>query len=206
MGPTHAAVVVAGGRSQRFGPAEKATAEVGGEPMLRRVVTALTPAVDQVVVNCRAEQHEAFEGVLADVERPVRFALDPVPDRGPVYGLRTALRRTTAESVFVAACDVPALDPALVDCLFDRLSGADAAVPAVDDQPLPLCAAYDAAAALDSCEAAIACGATRLRDVLDRLDVASVDESLVRAHAASRAALNVNTRADLAAADRTLGD
>ena len=46
-------VVVAGGRSTRFGAPDKAVADLGGTPMIRRVADRIAPAVEELVVNCR---------------------------------------------------------------------------------------------------------------------------------------------------------
>jgi len=77
-------VVVAGGRSTRFGAREKALAEMNGEPMLRRVVEALGTVTDEVVVNCRRDQRDAFAAALDGVDTGVRFALNEQPDEGPL--------------------------------------------------------------------------------------------------------------------------
>jgi len=88
---TRSAVVLAGGYSTRFGDADKATASLDGEPLVRRVVERVAPAVDEVVVNCRAEQRTPIGQALDGLN--YRFAVDPVPDGGPVAGVRTACRR-----------------------------------------------------------------------------------------------------------------
>lgn len=42
-------IVIVGGRSSRFGPGEKALADVSDTPTVRRVVDSLVPLVDRVV-------------------------------------------------------------------------------------------------------------------------------------------------------------
>jgi molybdopterin-guanine dinucleotide biosynthesis protein A len=124
-------VVLAGGFSTRFGEDDKALAAVDGEPMLVRVVDRLGDAVDSVVVNCRADQREAFETALnrADCSTPVQFAIDPTPDEGPLAGIQIAFESIKSEYTAVVACDMPWVDPALLDALFERAAGHDAAVP-----------------------------------------------------------------------------
>ena len=84
-------VIVAGGRSTRFGDADKAVAELAGTPMVRRVADRVAPAVDEVVVNCRADQREAIDAALDGFDHPVSFALDPEPDLGPLAGIAVGL-------------------------------------------------------------------------------------------------------------------
>lgn len=138
-------VVLAGGYSTRFGERDKALAPVDGDPMLVRVVRRLAAVTDTVFVNCRQDQHAAFERTLADADlsATTEFALDEVPDRGPLAGLETALERVDADLTAVVACDMPWVDPTLLDLLFERVDGHDAAVPEQPDGQLqPVQAVY----------------------------------------------------------------
>lgn len=191
-------IVVAGGRSERFGPGDKALATVDGTPMIRHVVRSLAPVCDGIVVNCRREQRSAFEATLEDVAIPLEFAIDPVPDAGPVVGLETALARVDDERACVTACDIPLVPSAALSALLDTLaseSGTDAAVARVDGRTQPLCGAY----AVDALAAVIdAVGSTEncsLFALLDRLEVTTVPAT--RLPGEERTFRNVNTRADL---------
>ena len=88
------ALVLAGGRSERFAGAEKSLATLAGEPMIQRVLTRVAPLVDTVVVSCRTEQYDALRAALdtTDADVHLEFAFDDHPDRGPVSGLRGGLR------------------------------------------------------------------------------------------------------------------
>jgi len=193
-------VVLAGGRSTRFEGGDKALAVVDGTPMLARVVGRLGAATDAVVVNCRDDQRAAFERALADVDVPVRFAIDDRPDEGPLVGLDTVLAAVSAPRVLVVACDIPFLDPGFLDALLAAVDGEagspDAAVP-VDATGFatPTCAAYRTDALAASVTDALAAGSLRLRDALEELDVRTVtpDEFGASRHALA----DVDTRADL---------
>jgi molybdopterin-guanine dinucleotide biosynthesis protein A len=202
-----AGVVLAGGRSTRFAGGDKALATVDGEAMLARVVDALDEVASSVVVNCRADQRDAFATVLSDGDAPVRFALDDRPDEGPVAGLASALDDVDAPFVVVAACDLPWLDPALVEWLAGALTGdpagsepstadaVDAVVPVVDGYPKPTCAAYRTDALAAAVDETLSSGSRRFRDVLDALAVREVD---VRDHGFStRSLADVDERTDL---------
>lgn len=190
-----AGVLVAGGRSEAFGPAEKALATVDGQPMLRLAATALAPHVDELVVNCRRDQREAFAEALEGVVPEPRFAVDPRPDAGPVAGALTALRTTTASHAVVAACDQPFLDPGTVDALFEA-ANSDGAIPRAAGTLQPFGGVYGVTPAKEACEAVVARGGESMREVVSFLNPAVV--------AVKRAAsfLSVDTRADLAAARR----
>ncbi len=197
MGPERptTALVVAGGRSTRFSGGEKALARFRGTPLIRRVADALATRVDGLVVNCRADQVAGFERALAGHDPT--FAVDEKPDTGPLAGLRRGLD-DTAGRVAVAACDMPTLPAGLFDRLLE--SDADAAVPVRDGRPQPLCAVYRAEPTRRAASEALAAGERSLRALLARLDAERVP-----ADDFPGAFRNVNTRAELAAAEREAG-
>jgi molybdopterin-guanine dinucleotide biosynthesis protein A len=198
------AVVVAGGRSARFGDRDKALVPVDGVPMVRRVADRAAPLVDELVVNCRPDQRTAFADALADCALAPRFAVDPVPDRGPVAGLRTGLRLAAGRHAVALACDLPALPTPLVGYLCSRARTIDAAavVPATDGRRQPLCAAYDVDAAREACTRVLARGDDSLRSLVADLDpVVTVGEAAIAERAGPHALTNVNTPADLDALD-----
>ncbi|MFB6159634.1 MAG: molybdenum cofactor guanylyltransferase [Haloferacaceae archaeon] len=198
-----AGVVVAGGRSTRFGDEDKALAVLAGTPMVRRVADRLAPAVDALVVNCRADQRAGVEAAMAGYPHPVAVAVDREPDRGPVAGLARGLDAVDAAYAMVAACDVPFLDPDLADYLLDAAAGRDAAVPRPAEWYEPLHAAYRAAPAAAACEDALAAGDGRAVAPLDRLDWVEVGaDELARFD--DRSFESVDTRAAFAAAEREL--
>lgn len=197
-----AGVVVAGGRSRRFGDREKALAAFDGDALLRRVADRVSRVVDQLVVNCRAEQVEPFRRVLADAPYEPRFAVDEAPDRGPVAGLLTGLRAAEAPVAVATACDMPTLDPAFLDSLFADARGAPGAVPRFDGRRQPLAAVYRVAPAVEACAAALDAEADAgFGGVMERLDPVVVPEAAVRERTDAAAFRNVNTRSDLGAAE-----
>lgn len=197
-----AGIVLAGGRSTRFGGADKATASLGGEPMIRRVVDAVAPAVDDVVVNCRDDQRSALAAALP--ERAVTFATDAFLDRGPAAGLRTGLQTTEAEYAAVVACDMPFVPSGFLNFLFARARHRTGAVPTFDGAVQPLPSVVHVRAATTASTEALTERAGRLSDVIDALDPRVVSERVVRAHVGDDAFRNVNTWEDLRAAGERL--
>lgn len=195
--PAVSGLVVAGGRSRRFGEREKALAEVDGTPMLRRVADRLDGVASELVVNCRADQRVGFEAALAP-RHTARFAVDPVADRGPLYGLRTGLDAARGEYTIALACDVPGVTPELLAHLVGAAAGCVGAVPIVDGVHQPLCAVYHTESALSACESAVEAGNHRLRDVLGILAPASVSESTVRKFCSPERLESVNRPEQLA--------
>ena len=202
--PERTAVVLAGGRSTRFGDEDKAVADLAGRPMIRRVVDRLTPVVDAVVVNCRAAQRGAIATALDDVAVTVSFAEDDYPDEGPMAGMATGLRAVGGEYAFVVACDMPFVDSGFVGYLFDRAAGHDAAVPRPEQWFETTHAVYRAAAMAEACEAALAEGEERIVAPLFDLEFVVVDADEVRDHGTPHTFENCNTPEDFVDAARRL--
>ena len=200
------AVVLAGGRSTRFGDEDKAVADLAGTPMIRRVVDRVAPAVDAVVINCRPAQVPAIREALDGAAVPVSFAEDDYPDEGPMAGMATGLRAVETAYAFVVACDMPFVEAGFVEYLFERAAGHDAAVPRPDQWFETTHAVYRAAAMADACEAALEAGEERIVAPLFDLDFVVVDAEAVREHGHPRTFENCNTREDFVDAERRLED
>jgi molybdopterin-guanine dinucleotide biosynthesis protein A len=121
------AVVLAGGASRRMGR-DKASLEVGGTPMALRIASALRSAGIEVTV----------------LGGPALPGFSYLPDNEVYAGPIAALRRFRPEAshAYVAACDMPRFDPAIVSALFQLIGFSDACVPVLDGSPQPLCALY----------------------------------------------------------------
>lgn len=201
-----AGAIVAGGRSTRFGDADKAVAKLAGVPMIRRVADRLVGPTETLVVNCRPDQRTAIERALDGYPNPVTYAEDPEPDQGPMAGIRTACRgveTTAADYAFVAACDMPFIDPALVELCFERARNHDAAVPRPDEWYVPTHAVYRVTAMADACDRALARGDRKVIAPLDYLDWTVVEREELEAHGSLESFESLDTReAFEAAADR----
>lgn len=133
-------VVIAGGRSVRFG-SEKAVATLSGEPLLMLAVKRLQRACARVAVNARPRTRA--EALARAAGLPVLYdqAGDPL---GPLAGVKVALqwaRDVGARALAVSPCDAPMLP----DDLFPRLVGAagdGAAMAETSDGDQPLCAVW----------------------------------------------------------------
>ena len=190
-------IVVAGGRSTRFGPEDKALATFDGDPLVRRVADSVAAVVDELVVNCRVDQVAGSRRALDAVSITADFAIDDHPDRGPVAGMANGLRVADGELAVVTACDMPTLDPDFLDSLFHDAADAPGAVPVFEGHTQPLPGVYRVAPAIDACRAALRTGDGSLRSVVDRLDPVVVTEAEVRRRTGPDTFRNVNSRTDL---------
>src|SRR5688572_6343729 len=116
----HTGVVLAGGRSSRFGR-DKALLELNGEPLLARAVRILAGVVDEVIVLGPADRADHASGA--------RVIPDERPGDGPLPALVTALREMRGERMLAVATDMPLLNPTLLRHVIDRSAGYDVAVP-----------------------------------------------------------------------------
>ncbi|WP_435114851.1 molybdenum cofactor guanylyltransferase [Halolamina sp. C58] len=215
----HSAVIVAGGRSTRFGDDDKATASLAGTPMIRRVADRLEPVVDELVVNCRDDQRAAIEEALDGYPLTTNFALDPEVDQGPMAGIRNGCRAATGEYTAVVACDMPFVDPDAISYLFDRASGEieppadaedegtppfDGAVPRLGDGWYQTTqAVYRPDAMADACDAALERGDRKILAPLEDLTYAVVSEAEITDVTDLTTFENINTKEEFdEAADR----
>ncbi|QLG27776.1 molybdenum cofactor guanylyltransferase [Halorarum halophilum] len=205
------AVVIAGGRSTRFGDRDKAVAPLAGTPMIRRVADRLLDATDRLVVNCRPDQRDAIANALDSYPNPVQYAEDEDPDLGPMAGIRTGLRGVEGWGgpdalAFVVACDMPFVEPSLVEYLFDRAADHDAAVPRLDDEWFQTTqAAYRAGPMADACDDALAAGEGKIIAPLFELDYVVVEDDEALEYADESTFENINTEEEFEAAERRLG-
>ena len=132
---TRGALILCGGRSTRMGR-DKATLPFGDETLLQRIVRILRPLVDEVIVV--AHRGQDVPALPADV----RVVHDELEDQGPLGGLQAGLRQARSDALYTTGCDVPFVQPALVELLFERLGKAWIAVADEGGFTHPLAAVY----------------------------------------------------------------
>ena len=191
-----AGLILAGGRSERFPTIDKALAPLDGKPLLRHVADALSPAVDERIINCRPDQQTAFAEAVGD---DPRFAIDPVADRGPLAGLRTALAATEATYAAVLPCDMPFVPAGFIEYLFGQAQNETGAVPCVGGQQQSLPAVVHVRAATAACADARQQHDGGLAAFVSVLDPLVVPERTVTAHVEATAFSDIDTHEDLAA-------
>lgn len=137
------AIVLAGGRSSRFGR-DKLAEPIKGRSLLERAIDGVRPFATEVLVVTAPDSSPA-------VPEDVRIVHDATPYRGPLLGLQAGLDRATEATVLVTAGDMPELVPAVIELLLSALDDArvDAAVLVEGDRarPLPMIVRRDLARA-----------------------------------------------------------
>lgn len=105
--PRIAGIVLAGGRSVRFG-ADKRAALLDGEPLLVRAMRGVAAVAREVVVVVGPDDvaPEPPSGLTV----PVRVAHDRIAGAGPLAGLLAGLEAAASDVVLVVGGDMPWLD------------------------------------------------------------------------------------------------
>ncbi len=112
------AIVLAGGRSSRFGR-DKLAEPIDGRPLLHHAIEAVRAVATDIVVV-------AAPGANLLVPPGVRVAHDPEAFEGPLAGLAAGLAALdrAIERVVIVAGDMPTLEPAVLSRLIAGLGAA----------------------------------------------------------------------------------
>lgn len=132
-------VLLAAGSASRMGNRPKCLLELGGVPLIRRQLIALSGAgVDELVVVLG---HYADQIEPAVMDFPVTLVRNPDPDAGQVSSLRLGLQALSSktDAVLVALADQPLINSQdindLIGAYKKRPEGTQVVQPTVDGQP-----------------------------------------------------------------------
>ena len=191
-------LVFTGGQATRLGGVNKALLEVGGKPIIERILDAVGPLVDERIALARV-------GV-----EPLGYGLREVPDvernAGVLRALANGLSAASGEVCLVVACDMPFVSRPLFEHALSLLEqeSADVVIPVDDFGLQPMHAVYRRAPVLDAVQESIARGKHRMNSYFEAVRVRELQLDEVRRFDADlRAFINVNTPEELAAAQRT---
>ena len=183
--PSHRidAVVLAGGRSTRFG-SDKRLALFGREELVRRAVGKVSGLVNGTVFVATGPRREHLPGT----GRAVVIADSP-PGRGPLGGIAAALERS-ANGVLVLGCDLPLVSAATLRRVVLAAAAADNAAAVRSRTGWEPLVAYWPRRVYRLVRAAIAAGRLAPHALLDSLGAVAV------AGVRPLELINVNTPAD----------
>lgn len=167
MIPQVAGVILAGGKSSRFG-ANKALALYQGLPLVQRIANCLAPLFPETLLVTNTP--EAY-GFLAWPMTQDRFQ-----NCGPLAGIHAALSTISQPAAFVCGCDMPLVHPALVRFLCAQLADNDLVLPWPATGPEPLYALYSTSA-LPLIEEELVRGQHRINSLHRELRTRRVTES-----------------------------
>jgi molybdenum cofactor cytidylyltransferase len=131
-----AAILLAAGSSQRFGPGNKLLAEIQGHPLIFWAAARLARSRVREVVVVTGPDRSNIEQALADIE--VRFVHNPDHQAGMGRSIAVGIGSLDAETPGALICpgDMPEVSPELIDKLieaFERNGATSIVYPALPD-------------------------------------------------------------------------
>lgn len=169
------AIVLAGGRSSRFGR-DKLAEPLGGRPLVDHAIEAVRPLVTEILVV-----------VAPGADRPLPAGAtlihDTVAFEGPLAGLLAGLRAAAEPVVLVVGGDMPSLAGPVLEAMLTHLDapGVDAVDLEHDGSSRPLPLALRREPALAAARALIDRGERRLRSLPEALATHTLSEPAWRA-------------------------
>jgi molybdopterin-guanine dinucleotide biosynthesis protein A len=193
--------IMAGGASSRFGR-DKAVVEVGGMPMIARVIELLRGVTRQVKIVAAPGKHIEFGAEIVE---------DQWPGEGPLGGIITALEDAAQSAArpdwnLIVSCDMPFLTREWLAFLGERAANSREQVvfPRSGSGPEPLCACWQTAAAA-KLRSGFERGVRKVTEGIALLRAEVLDEAdWKRFDSAGRLFWNMNTAADYEEARRIL--
>jgi molybdopterin-guanine dinucleotide biosynthesis protein A len=182
-------IILAGGKNLRMGK-NKAFLEVQGSRIIDRTKSIFIDLFDEVLLVTNSP--------LDYLELNLRIVTDLYPEKGALGGVFTGLFHCSHSHAFVAACDMPFLNRALVSHLVALFPGFDLVIPRTEDGWQPLHAIYSRKC-LPFMEALILEGNLKIIDFFHRVKKREVPtEEILPFDPQLLSFLNVNTPEDLA--------
>jgi len=191
------AIVLAGGFSSRFGQ-DKGVLELANKPLIRHVVDAVDPVVDEIIVVTNSE--ERVKKYAKFMASEVRFAVDVGELRSPLIGALTGFGAARGEYSLLLPFDVPFVSREVVSLLFELCQGKAAVIPRWPNGHIePLHAVYRTEPAFEAAETAVAEGKLQVRAMIEKLRGVRYVSTLViqQLDPELLTFFNVNTPADL---------
>lgn len=191
------AIVLAGGFSSRFGQ-DKGVLELFNKPLIKHVVDAVKPIVDEVIVVANSQERIAkyAEIVTADV----RLAVDSGKLHGPLMGALTGFESAHGKYALLLPFDMPFVSREVISLLFELCLNKATAIPRWPDGKIePLHAVYQTKIALDAARNAVDEGKLDMQAVIERMRGVRYVSTLVihQLDPEFRTFFNINTPVDL---------
>lgn len=137
-------IILAGGKSRRMG-SDKGLIMYKGWQLVKYSIELLKPYCTRILISTNNSEYEQFGYELIG---------DEITGAGPMAGIASCLRKSNTELNIVLSCDMPLLEPVIIETLLKNSKGNHFVVP-VDNEGRaePLCAVYTSGSLkiLDQC-------------------------------------------------------
>ncbi len=161
------ALVLAGGKSQRM-KENKILTMLGDKPLLLHVIEKILGIASEVVVV--VGKNDELEKYAAILPSQVTIVKDNVEGKGPLMGILTGMQKMHSEYAVVLPCDSPFIKKEVLEHLFNKAQGADAAIPRWPNGNIePLHTIYKISSTISAAEAALKADELLILDMIKRL-------------------------------------
>jgi molybdopterin-guanine dinucleotide biosynthesis protein A len=183
-------IILAGGRSSRFGQAKSLEA-MGGKSLIQWVVDSLTPLSQEILIVVTQREDLLYSSPM------VKVIEDIYPGKGPLGGIYSGLTASSSPQAIVVGCDMPFLNFALLNYMARLSPDFDVVVPRIGEILEPLCAVYSQDC-LTPIRSLLERGELAVRRLFSLVNVRYVEEKeLKRFDPECLSFFNINTRAKL---------
>jgi molybdenum cofactor guanylyltransferase len=186
-------VVLAGGRSSRFGR-DKLAERIDGRTLLDSAIDGVTPASTEILVV-------AAPDAIPPVPDRVTLIHDQVAFEGPLAGVAAGLGAAREPLILIVGGDMPTLVGAVIDSMLMALEapGVEGVVLEHEGRARPLPIALRRDPALAAADVLLADGERRLRALIETLECTVIPERTWRAlDPYGMTVRDIDTPADLA--------
>jgi len=182
------ALILAGGENKRL-PLIKGFLEINGRRIIESNIVLLKTVFDSVIVSTNIPEYYFYLGAP--------MVGDLIEYKGPMSGIISALIALNEPEIFVTACDMPFIKPALIRYMISRwVDRFEALIPIFDEKPQPLIGIYSKKL-VPKMEKSIGNQKRGLREFLNTIEVHYIMEKEVREiDREGRSFVNINTIQD----------
>lgn len=201
------ALILAGGKSQRFQALDKCFLRLNTKPLILHAIDNLSNVADEIIIAARDE--EQGKQIRARIPPEIIVVYDSLEGFGPLAGILSGLERASSPYSLVIGCDMPFVNERVVALLFEVAERGmyNAVVPRWENGMLePLHAVYKREPMVAAIRAAVKQGDKMIGNVLAHLDkVRFIEVHTLRAIDLDlRTFRNINTPEELERAHQCL--
>ncbi|MGD0995215.1 MAG: molybdenum cofactor guanylyltransferase [Candidatus Bathyarchaeia archaeon] len=133
-----AALILAGGKGRRFQSRgkkwqDKALAKLSGKPLLIHAVENVQGVVDEIAISVNDEERKAkYAQILKKyAQTDIKIVIDEKNNHvsGPTVAIMSGLKSVQSDYCLTLPCDMPFLQPAVADYLFNEAEGFQVVIP-----------------------------------------------------------------------------
>ena len=126
-------IILSGGKNIRMG-VNKAFLKIGQSTIIERTAELFNQLFEQVIL--------VTNNPLDYAHLNLEIAVDLLPKGGALIGIYTGLSYASHSPCFIAACDMPFLNPAVINYMVDLGKNYDVVIPSLEDGYHPIHALY----------------------------------------------------------------